>query len=228
MREAMKTIMNVLSNNTVCLQYIYDSFILRHLQFHFAGHWELGGTWTARNGNYCDPEAWSFYKQQPKEHWNCHRGRGSHHRTWRYCEGLLCPPWLDLRTESRLSQTAEVHLWGIPKTFLGTGWFKTVKQSPVPQEQTSGLKWDCSCSADFCATQCPASTELENCTFESALFVSWHWFGLCPTNVSDISIVSSKYKVQMFLLCTNCTFIIYVLAHALMENFYFKIIIDLI
>ena len=135
----MKTIMNVLSNNTVCLQYIYDSFILRHLQFHFAGHWELGGTWTARNGNYCDPKAWSFYKQQPKEHWNCHRGRGSHHRTWRYCEGLLCPPWLDLRTESRLSQTAEVHLWGIPKTFLGTGWFRAVK---VQSLKSKLLAWN--------------------------------------------------------------------------------------
>lgn len=73
-------------------------------------------------------------KQQPKEHWNCHRGRRD------IARGLLCPHWLDLYAESRWSQTAEV--WGIPKTFVGTGWFKAAKQSPVPQEQTSGLKWD--------------------------------------------------------------------------------------
>lgn len=47
----MKTIMNVFSSNLICLQNISDSFILRQWQFHVAGHWELGGTWTAHNGH---------------------------------------------------------------------------------------------------------------------------------------------------------------------------------
>lgn len=110
-------------------------------QFHVTGHWEHRGTWTSRNGSCCDHKAWSFSKQQVEEH-NRHGGCGSHHRTWKCGKGLLCPPWFDLRTESLLSQTAEVHLWGIQKTLLETGRFKADKVQSLKSKRIC-VEWHC-------------------------------------------------------------------------------------
>jgi len=124
--------MNVLSSSVW-------QFYTKTLQFYVAGHWELEGT--VHNGHYSDPKTWSFYKQLPKEHWN------RHHRTWKYCSGLALS---SLAWPTRwISIITFVHLWGIPKTFLGTGSTKS-----NPSKANLRLEMRLYCSADFCATQC--------------------------------------------------------------------------
>lgn len=109
--------------------------------------------------------------------------------------------------------------WSTPlrcSNFFSWNWMiQSFLTKSSPSRTNFRLEMGLYCSADFCATQCSSSTELGNCTFESATFVSWHCF---VQKMSYISIVvNSKYKC--ILLSTICTFIIYVLAHAIMEYF---------
>lgn len=105
---------------------IFHSFWVS-LLFNCTGQWRPDRNWTACDGSNCDQDR-SF-----QWHWNCCRGGESSYRPWRCSQGLLCPPWFDICTESPLSQASKVYFWGTTETFLGAGCFKAVKKGSVTQ-----------------------------------------------------------------------------------------------
>jgi len=116
----MKTIMNVLSSSAICLQYTSDSFILRHYNFMLQDTENLKEQFIMAITLTPKPEAST--SNYPKNIGIVITGLGN------IAAALLCPPWLDLRAESRLS--------------------------PLYTRANFRLEMRLYCSADFCATQC--------------------------------------------------------------------------